>query len=137
MAAPTRMNPIWDMEEQAKVRFKSMEKTASTAPSTMVTTPRASTTVFQGRSAQNRYREMISTPNTPLLVRMPLSSAEAGAGATGCALGSQMCSGNMPALAPKPTRQQPPATYSCVRRSAGSASASARSWLISRVPKRS
>lgn len=51
---PTRMNPIWDMEEQAKVRFKSMEKTASTAPSTIVTTPRASTTVFQGRSAQNR-----------------------------------------------------------------------------------
>ena len=37
---------------------------------------------------------------------MPESSAEAGAGATGCAFGSQMCSGNMPAFAPKPKRMQ-------------------------------
>ena len=36
------------------------------------------------------------------------SSADAGAGATGWAFGSQTCSGNMPALAPKPTRAQTP-----------------------------
>ena len=48
-------------------------------------------------------------PQTPALVRMPESSAEAGAGATGCAFGSQMCRGNMPAFAPKPKRMQPPA----------------------------
>ncbi|CAN3995427.1 Maff2 family, partial [Dysosmobacter welbionis] len=72
------------------VRFKSTENSASTAPSTMVTTPRASTTVFQGSSVQNRYRQRMSTPKTPLLVRMPDSRADAGAGATGWAFGSQM-----------------------------------------------
>ena len=43
-------------------------------------------------------------PKTPALVSMPESSALAGAGATGWALGSQMCSGKEPALAPKPKR---------------------------------
>ena len=38
---PTRITPIWDMDEHARVRFKSTEKTASTAPPNMVTTPRA------------------------------------------------------------------------------------------------
>ena len=32
----------------------------------------------------------------------PESTAEAGAGATGCAVGSQPCIGNMPAFVPKP-----------------------------------
>ena len=36
MAAPTRMKPIWDMEEQASVRFRSTENSASTAPRTIV-----------------------------------------------------------------------------------------------------
>ena len=98
------------MDEQARVRFRSTEKTASTAPSTMVTTPSKSTASPQGASARNRFRAITRMPNTPLLVRMPDSRAEAGAGATGWALGSQMCRGNMPALAPKPARQQPPAT---------------------------
>ena len=37
---PTRINPIWDTEEHARVSFKSMENRASTAPITMVHTPR-------------------------------------------------------------------------------------------------
>ena len=54
--------------------------------------------------------QMTISPNTPLFVRMPESSALAGAGATGWALGSQMCSGNMPAFAAKPTRVSHTAT---------------------------
>ena len=46
---------------------------------------------------------MTITPKTPVLVSTPESSALAGAGATGCAWGSQMCSGNIPALVPKPS----------------------------------
>ncbi len=42
--------------------------------------------------------------STPALVITPLKTAEAGAGATGWAVGSQPCMGNMPALVPKPTR---------------------------------
>ncbi len=38
---PTRIKPIWDMEEQASVRFKSTENTASAAPPNMVAAPRA------------------------------------------------------------------------------------------------
>ena len=40
---------------------------------------------------------------TPPLVMTPESTADAGAGATGWAVGSQDCMGIMPALAPKPT----------------------------------
>ena len=40
--------------------------------------------------------------STPALVITPESTADAGAGATGCAVGSQPCIGNMPALVPKP-----------------------------------
>ena len=42
-------------------------------------------------------------PSTPALVMMPLSTAEADAGATGWAVGSQPWSGNIPALVPKPS----------------------------------
>ena len=136
MATPTRINPIWDMEEQASVRFRSTENSASTAPSTMVTTPRARITVLQDSSVQNRYRERMRIPKTPLLVRIPDSSADAGAGATGCALGSQICSGNMPALAPKPARARPPATYSAVRLSSGRAETAAAISANSSVPSR-
>ena len=78
------------MDEQARVRLRSTEKTASSAPRNIVTALTA------------------TTPKTPLLVRMPDSRALAGAGATGWALGSQMCSGNMPAFAPKPTSRHTP-----------------------------
>ena len=40
--------------------------------------------------------------STPALVITPDRTAEAGAGATGWAVGSQPCIGNMPALVPKP-----------------------------------
>lgn len=134
MAVPTRIKPIWDMEEQASVRFRSTENSASTAPSTIVTTPRASTTVFQGSSVQNRYRQRMSTPKTPLLVRMPDSRADAGAGATGWAFGSQMFRGNIPALAPNPTNAHPPATYRDPRFSAGSADTASAIAENSSVP---
>ena len=75
-------------------------------------------------------------PNTPLLVRMPDSSADAGAGATGWALGSQMCSGNIPALAPNPARARPPAAYSAVRFSSGRAETAAAISAKSSVPSR-
>ena len=41
--------------------------------------------------------------STPALAITPDKTAEAGAGATGWAVGSQPCSGYMPAFAPKPT----------------------------------
>ena len=47
-----------------------------------------------------------STAMTPALAIRPLRSADAGAGAAGWALGSQLCSGNNPALAPKPRIMQ-------------------------------
>ncbi len=40
----------------------------------------------------------------------PLISADTGDGAAGCASGSQMCSGTMPALAPKPKNASRKAT---------------------------
>ena len=40
---------------------------------------------------------------TPILVIIPESTALAGAGATGCAVGSHACIGNIPALTPKPS----------------------------------
>ncbi len=54
MAVPTRMNPIWDMEEQARVLFKSTEKTARTAPENMVMTPRIKIRVPQFWSPEKR-----------------------------------------------------------------------------------
>ena len=97
------------MDEQASVRLRSVENRASTAPSSIVTVPSISTSRPQAWSPGRICAQTISTPNTPVLVSRPESSAEAGAGATGCALGSQMCSGNMPALAPKPASRQPEA----------------------------
>ena len=44
MPMPTRMKPICDMDEQASVRLRSTLNTASTAPSSIVTVPSASTT---------------------------------------------------------------------------------------------
>ena len=111
MAQPVRINPIWDMEEQARVRFKSMENTASTAPSTMVTAPGSKRTIPQTGSCRNMVTVTTRIPNTPVLVRMPDRSALAGAGAAGWALGSHTCSGYIPAFAPNPVSSSPPARY--------------------------
>ena len=45
-------------------------------------------------------------PQMPDFVKAPESRAEAGAGATGWAFGSQIWTGYMPAFAPKPKRMQ-------------------------------
>ena len=59
------------------------------------------------RSPAPAVKKMVrSTAMTPALAMRPLRSAEAGAGAAGWALGSQLCSGNRPALAPKPKIMQ-------------------------------
>ncbi len=42
---------------------------------------------------------------TPALTITPESTALAGVGAMGCAMGSQPCMGNIPALVPKPIMQ--------------------------------
>ena len=111
MAHPVRMKPIWDMEEQARVRFRSMENTASIAPSTMVTAPGTKSTIPQAMSCRNMVTVTARIPNTPVLVRMPDSRALAGAGATGWALGSHTCSGYIPAFAPNPASSSAPARY--------------------------
>ena len=103
MPTPTSMKPICDMDEQASVRFRSTENSASSAPTNIVITPKISMALPQAASAGSILAAMTSSPNRPVLVSMPESSALAGAGATGCALGSQMCSGKTPALAAKPT----------------------------------
>ena len=110
---PTRINPIWDMEEQASVRFRSMENTARNAPPNMVITPRQRISFPHCSSYRKISADTTSTPKTPVFVRIPDSSALAGAGATGCALGSHTCSGNIPALAPKPNSMQSPARKIC------------------------
>ena len=97
------------MEEQASVRFKSMEKTASSAPPNIVSTPIPSINFPQVSSCQNRLQLVTKIPKIPVLVKIPDNKAEAGAGATGCAFGSQICNGNAPALAPNPTNKQTPA----------------------------
>ena len=110
MPIPVTMNPIWDTEEHARVRFRFTENRAKRAPQNMVTVPRQAIPVPQSWSAPNILQEITMIPNTPALVRIPDSRALAGAGATGCALGSQMCSGKQPALAPNPNSKSPPAT---------------------------
>ena len=110
MLSPTVMKPIWLMEEQASVRFRSVESSASSAPRNMVTAANTSSALPKDALPGMMFAQMTISPNTPLLVRMPDSSAEAGAGATGWALGSQICSGYRPALAAKPTSVSQAAT---------------------------
>ena len=112
MLRPTVMKPIWLREEQASTRFRSTENSASNAPRNMVMAPRVSSASPNQQSPCIRLAQITINPNTPDLVRIPLSSALAGAGATGCALGNQMCRGNRPALAAKPTRVSHTATVS-------------------------
>ena len=111
MPIPIIINPIWETEEQASVRLKSMENSASTAPITIVATPNARMTVSHIPSCGNILQLITSTPKIPVFVRIPDKSALAGAGATGCAFGSQICSGNTPAFAPKPNNRQAAAAY--------------------------
>ena len=111
------------MEEQAKVRFKSTDSTASTAPSTMVTAPSTASSIPHCLSWRKTVVDSTRTPYIPVLVMTPDSTAEAGAGAAGWAVGSQMCSGNAPAFAPKPTSTSRPPTQSSPRSSAPAAAA--------------
>ena len=123
MAMPVRMKPICDIEEQASVRLRFTENTASTAPPSIVMSASTSSMLPQARLSRKMFAETAMMPKMPDLVRMPESSADAGAGATGCALGSQMCSGNMPAFAPKPKRMHSPAAQSAPRLPHASAAA--------------
>ena len=54
MATPTRMNPIWDREEQARMYLRLVENAAITAPSTMVMQPSISTRTPQLRLPGSR-----------------------------------------------------------------------------------
>ena len=103
MLRPTVIKPIWLMEEQASVRLRSTDSSASSAPRNMVIAESTSRPLPKASFPAMRREQITIMPNTPDLVRMPDKSAEAGAGATGCALGSQMCTGNRPALPAKPT----------------------------------
>ena len=47
-------------------------------------------------------RTILIIASTPILVILPDNTADAGAGATGCAAESQPCSGNIPAFEPNP-----------------------------------
>ena len=98
------IKPIWLRDEQARVRFRLPDRMASTAPSSMVITPSRKTRSPQGRLWVISRPVMTSMPKMPVLVSMPDNSALAGAGATGWALGSQICTGKEPALAAKPTK---------------------------------
>ena len=106
------MKPIWLIDEQASVRLRSTENSASSAPSSIVIVASASRALPKAALPGIMREHITISPNTPLLVSMPDSSAEAGAGATGCALGSQMCRGNRPALAAKPASVSHTATVS-------------------------
>ena len=53
----------------------------------------------------------MSMPYMPVFVSTPERSAEAGAGAAGCALGSHTWRGKAPAFAPKPTSMKNTAAY--------------------------
>ena len=110
------------------------ENTASTAPSTIVTAPSARIRSPQRVSPGSTCAVSRSTPKMPAFVSTPDSSAETGAGATGCACGSQMCSGNTPALAPKPNSTHSAAAHSARRFS--TAAHAARSSEITSVPVR-
>ena len=134
MLTPTRINPIWLSDEQAKMCFKLVLNTAITAPSTMVTVPSTSSKTPHRSSPGRMLAVIISTPSIPALVSTPLSRAEAGAGATGCALGSQMCRGKAPALAAKPKKMHSAAAHSA-RRFSTAAQASFRA-AVSSVPVR-
>ena len=102
------IKPIWDMEEQANVRFRLTENTARTAPSTIVIMPRIRINCPQAASCRKSLQLTIIVPNTPVFVSRQLSSALEGAGATVYAFGSQICSGNSPAFAAKPNRINTP-----------------------------
>ena len=101
--SPSVMKPIWLIDEQASVRLRSVENSASSAPRNIVIAAKIISALPNAALPCIRFAHSTISPNTPDFVRMPDKSADAGAGATGCAFGSQICSGNRPAFAPKPT----------------------------------
>ena len=54
MPIPNVINPIWETEEQARVRFKSTENNADTAPNTIVTVPSTKINFPHAPSANNK-----------------------------------------------------------------------------------
>ena len=87
---PTKINPIWETDEHANVLLKSIEKTASNAPKNIVTVPSKSINAPHLSSYIKILQAITKMPKIPVLVRIPDSNALAGAGATGCAFGSQI-----------------------------------------------
>ena len=80
---PTRMKPICDIDEQAKVLLRFMLKIPRRAPPNIVMTPRTRIIKPQALSVLKMFRLITRTPNIPDFVRIPESRADAGAGATG------------------------------------------------------
>jgi len=71
------------MDEQAKVRLRSSEKTARIPPSIIVITPNSRMTIPQYPLCKKIREEITITPKIPVFVIIPDNSALAGAGATG------------------------------------------------------
>ena len=109
---PVRMNPSWDIDEQARVRFMLTEKTARTAPSTIVMTASSKSMKPHWESCMKIPDDSTMIPKSPDFVRSPDNNALEGAGAAVCAVGSQIWEGNIAALAANPTNTKKPGTYS-------------------------
>ena len=78
-------------------------RAAITAPDN----PSATTTKPASGIAARPSGKKVIHPINPALIILPLNTALAGVGATGCAIGSQTCKPSNPALMPKPARRQP------------------------------
>ncbi len=102
------ISPIWAKVEYASMRLMSCCTRAITSPMTKVTAampvkshsthwpyPPSSGVLASADTTR-------ATPNTPTLVSRPDSGADMEDGATGCAAGSQECSGKKPAFTVKP-----------------------------------
>ena len=81
IAIPTRIKPIWDIEEQAKVRLKLVENTANTAPVTIVSTASTNRIMPHVKLWRNTLAVIPRIPKIPALLRIADSSAVAGPGA--------------------------------------------------------
>ena len=86
----TKIKPIWLIDEQASVRFKSIEKRAKSAPKNIVIVPRIKIKLPQGISKRKILTLMATPPKIPDFVKTPDNKLEATAGATGCAFGNQI-----------------------------------------------
>ena len=102
-----------------------MPSTAETRPANRTNSP------HQAGPPPNTSNTMRSSPYTAVFSITADISAEIWLGAAGCARGSQMCKGTMPALAPKPTSS---ITNIRLRSQSGIAPAMVRKSLKANVP---